>query len=102
MIGKIPWRRERLSIPVFWPGELHGLCSPWGCKESDTIEQLSLQLSLEQFAVFQDMVADWAEDLLCTLRGGKRGPARKARGRPEQKAAAESEWIPSYAYQARG
>ena len=26
-VGKIPWRRERLPMPVFWPGELHGLCS---------------------------------------------------------------------------
>ena len=23
--GKIPWRRERLPTPVFWPGESHGL-----------------------------------------------------------------------------
>ena len=23
--GKIPWRRERLPAPVFWPGESHGL-----------------------------------------------------------------------------
>ena len=23
-IGKVPWRRERLPTPVFWPGELHG------------------------------------------------------------------------------
>ena len=29
-IGKIPWRRERLPTPVFWPGEVHGLYSPWG------------------------------------------------------------------------
>ena len=28
--------------PVFWPGEFHGLYSPWGCKESDMTEQLSL------------------------------------------------------------
>ena len=26
---------------VFWPGEFHGLCSPWGRKESDTTERLS-------------------------------------------------------------
>ena len=26
---------ERIPTPVFWPGELHGLCSPWGHKESD-------------------------------------------------------------------
>ena len=28
-----PWRRERLSTPVSWPGEFHGLYSPWGHKE---------------------------------------------------------------------
>ena len=27
---------------VFWPGEFHGLYSPWGHKESDTTERLSL------------------------------------------------------------
>ena len=27
VIGKIPWRRERLPTPVFWPGEFHGLDS---------------------------------------------------------------------------
>ena len=36
-----PWRRERLPTPVFWPGEFHGLYSPWGHKELDTTEQLS-------------------------------------------------------------
>ena len=37
-VGKIPWRRERLSTLVFWPGEFHGLYSPWGCKErKDTV-----------------------------------------------------------------
>ena len=29
-VGKIPWRRERLSTPVFWPGEVHGLYSGVG------------------------------------------------------------------------
>ena len=37
-----PWRRERLPTPVFWPGKFHGLYSPWGHKESDTTERLSL------------------------------------------------------------
>ena len=35
-VRKIPWRRDRLSTPVFWPGEFHELYSPWGHKESDT------------------------------------------------------------------
>ena len=30
-----PWRRKRLPTPVFWPGEVHGLYSPRGRKESD-------------------------------------------------------------------
>ena len=41
-VGKIPWRRKRLPIAVFWPGEFHGLYSPWGDKELDTTDWLSL------------------------------------------------------------
>ena len=26
-VEKIPWRREKLPTPVFWPGEVHGLYS---------------------------------------------------------------------------
>ena len=37
-VGKIPWRRERLYTPVFWPREFHGLYSPQGRKESDTAD----------------------------------------------------------------
>ena len=43
-VEKIPWRRERLPTPVFWPGEFHGLYSPWGCKELDTTKRLSRSL----------------------------------------------------------
>ena len=39
-VGEIPWRRERLPTPVFWPGESHGL-DP---RESDMTESLSLSL----------------------------------------------------------
>ena len=50
-IGKIPWRREWLPIPVFLPEKAHGQrnlvgYSPWGRKESDTTEQLTLVCSL--------------------------------------------------------
>ena len=38
MLGKVPWRRERLPTPVFWPGEFHG---PQGHKELDMTERLS-------------------------------------------------------------
>ena len=47
-VGKIPWRRERLPTPVFWPGEFRGL-SPSGCRVRHnwvtfTFTILSLQL----------------------------------------------------------
>ena len=37
-VGKMPWRREQLPTPVFWPGESHGLCSPWSLNELDMTE----------------------------------------------------------------
>ena len=40
-VWKIPWRRERLPTPVFWPRESLGLYIPWGHKELDTTKQLS-------------------------------------------------------------
>ena len=36
-----PLEKVKATTPVFWPGELDGLYSPWGHKESDTNEQLS-------------------------------------------------------------
>ena len=33
-----PLEKGKLSTPVFWPGEFHGLYSPWSCKELDTTE----------------------------------------------------------------
>ena len=43
--GECLLERERLPIPVFWPRKFHGLHSPWGRKESDTTERLSLSFS---------------------------------------------------------
>ena len=44
-LGMIPWRRDWLPTALFVPGKFHGQkglagCSPWGCKEMDTTEQL--------------------------------------------------------------
>ena len=44
-VGKIPRSREWLPTPVCWPGEVHGLYSPWDRKESDTTEWLSLSFT---------------------------------------------------------
>ena len=43
-VGKIPWRRERLPAPVFWPGEFHGPYRLWGRQKSDTTEWLFTSL----------------------------------------------------------
>ena len=39
-----PLKKGKALTPVFWTEEFHGLCSPWGHKESDTTERLSLHL----------------------------------------------------------
>ena len=44
-VGKITWGKKRLPTPVFWPEEFQGLYSPWGCKELDMTEGLSLSLT---------------------------------------------------------
>ena len=76
LVGKICWRRKQLPTPVLWPGEFQGLYSPWGLKESDTTERLSLffffsflvtsskelNLHISGF-VFEDYIA-WKEAVL--------------------------------------
>ncbi|KAB0372828.1 hypothetical protein FD755_015581 [Muntiacus reevesi] len=47
-LGSIPG----LHTPVFWPGEFHGLYSPWGCKELDMTEQLSLYVYIFYFSIY--------------------------------------------------
>ena len=51
---EVLWRREWVPTPVFLPGEFHRLksmegYSPWGRKESEMTEQLSM-----------NCFADWA------------------------------------------
>ena len=50
-VGKIPWRREGLPTPVFWPGEFHAqgsVPSCWARKESDRTQRLTLQIGLRK------------------------------------------------------
>ena len=46
-LGSFPWKRERLPTPVFWPGEFHGLYSPWGHRDLDMTERLALSLCIK-------------------------------------------------------
>ena len=57
-VEKIPWRREWLPMPLFLPEESHGQMSlagysPWGPKELDTTEQLTLYLLGSELKVTQ-------------------------------------------------
>ena len=58
-VGKIPWRMERLPTLVFWPGEFLGLYSPWGHKELDMTERLSISLrTVKGFSVVNEAEVD--------------------------------------------
>ena len=41
-----PLKKRKATHSSIWPGEFHGLYSPWGCKKSDITEQLSLHFTL--------------------------------------------------------
>ena len=46
-VRKIPWNKKWQPTPGFLLGKLHGQrslegCSPWGCRESDMTDQLSM------------------------------------------------------------
>ena len=45
--------------PVFWPGEFHGLYSPWSRKELDMTERLSLSQAWFVLAICEPMDLSW-------------------------------------------
>ena len=50
------WSRKWQPIPVFLPGKFHGPRSlagqsPWGCKESETTEQLRTHARMQNFVM---------------------------------------------------
>ena len=53
--GDLGWEdtleREQ-PTPVSWPGEFHGLYSPWGHKESDTTKQLKKKKSFRLYPIW--------------------------------------------------
>ena len=67
-VKKIPWRKKWLPTPLFLPGEFHGQrslvgYSPWGRKESDRSEWLTLSFSsLPRLYGFWHTFASWWQD----------------------------------------
>ena len=69
-VGKMPWRRERLPTPVFWPGEFHGLYNPWGHKELDTTEWLSLHIipeTIKSWGKKKNIASKLLDDVLSSV-----------------------------------
>ena len=72
-----PLEKGRLPTSVFWPGEFHGLYSPWGHKESDMTERLSRSLLLDLERCKQDYLSEkvslfyvvlgWVRNIFCLL-----------------------------------
>ena len=62
-VRKIPWRCEQLPTPVLLPGESHEQrslvgYSPWGHKDSDTIERLSRHTATKKNNLFRIIQSD--------------------------------------------
>ena len=67
-VGRIPWKREQLPIPIFWPGEFHGEFhgqrslagySPWSWKS---------QTQLSDFH-FTSLLFTSSSSTFCSLYG---------------------------------
>ena len=57
-VGKIPWRRPWQPTLVFLPGKSHGQrsllgSSPYGCKESDMTEQMSMNMNVSKHNIHE-------------------------------------------------
>ena len=66
-MGTIPWKRRWLLIPVFLSGKSHGQTlegySPWGRKESDKTEGLTLSLlHLSKEAILHSYIPEGNEN----------------------------------------
>ena len=77
-VGKIPWRREWQPTPVFLPGESDGWrslggYSPWGCKDSDTTEQLSIAQQTVTSYGFMGSLMGMKEKTQCVAHNLARG-----------------------------
>ena len=58
-LGRCPWRREWLPTPVFWPGEFHGLDSPWGRKSRTRLSDFHLIKETEELPGWWEHSRPW-------------------------------------------
>ena len=53
---------------VFWPGEFHGLYSPWDHKQSDMTEQLSLHTMFSWYEIVRKVIYTLCMRDICPLK----------------------------------
>ena len=62
-VGKMPWRRERLPTPEFWPGEFHGLYSLL-MKVKEESEKVGLKLNIQKTKILASgPITSWQIDV---------------------------------------
>ena len=65
-VGKISWRRERLPTPVFWPGEFHGLYSPWVAKSQTQLSDFHFLITFQAVHGEAQLKRNWGSWLAPT------------------------------------
>ena len=75
-VGRIPWRRERLPTPVFWPGEFHGLYIVHGVTKSP--------MELNNFHITSNRLSKYLKQKLTELKGGINSSTGEGNGTPLQ------------------
>ena len=67
-VRKIPWRRKWQLTPVLLLGRFYGRrslvgYSPWGCKESDTTEQLHFHFGYKTSHILEYMYLSFQQNV---------------------------------------
>ena len=68
----MPWRRDRLPTAVFWPGEFHGLDSPWVAKSRARLSSFHFYTSTVE-VVGSAVGQTWFEGLIPSDKLGDPG-----------------------------
>ena len=68
-VEKIPWRRERLPTPVFWPTEFHGLYSPWVVKSQTWLSNFHFTFTFTLCHIRQILMhpLPWSDNLFLNI-----------------------------------
>ena len=94
-VGKIPWRRGRLPTPVFWPGEFHGLYSPWGSQRVGHDWATFTSLHFQQCKGFSSQFLHILSSPCCLLTFGASLVAQLIKNPP----AMQGTWVWSLAWE---